>query len=289
MSDHALPITPLPAFVIEPAVRAALLEDLGRSGDLTTNATIPLHTRAKAVLAARENGCIAGIDFLTCAFGLLDPAIRIWVKVADGDNVARNDTIAMIEGAARPILSAERVALNFLGRLSGIATATAQLVGKTKGTKARVICTRKTTPGLRTFEKYAVRCGGGFNHRFGLDDGILIKDNHIVAAGGISKAILAARQSAGHMVHIEIEVDSLPQLEEALAAGANSILLDNMNPGMLREAVRITNGRATLEASGNINLETIAEVAATGVDLISSGSITHSAKCLDIGLDFQPI
>lgn len=289
MTKSALQITPLPSVVVEPAVRAALLEDFGRSGDLTTNATIPADTAAKAILAARESGRIAGIDLATCAFRLLDPTIRISVKVADGEKLGRGDTIATIEGLARPILSAERVALNYLGRLSGIATATAQLVEKTKETKARIVCTRKTTPGMRTFEKYAVRCGGGFNHRFGLDDGILIKDNHIVAAGGITKAILAAKQSAGHMVHIEIEVDRLTQLEEALAAGANSILLDNMNPTMLREAVRITNRRALLEASGNINLETVADVAATGVDLISSGAITHSAKCLDIGLDFQPI
>jgi nicotinate-nucleotide pyrophosphorylase (carboxylating) len=195
----------------------------------------------------------------------------------------------VITGPARPILSAERVALNFTGRLSGIATATAHLVSLVAGTKARVTCTRKTTPGLRAFEKYAVRCGGGFNHRFALDDGVLIKDNHIVAAGGLTGAIEAARRAASHMIHVEVEVDRLDQLEEALAAGANSILLDNMSPDMLREAVQRTNGRAVLEASGNINAATIASVAATGVDLISSGAITHSAKCLDLGLDFQPL
>lgn len=289
MKLQAKGIEPLPAIIIEPAVRAALLEDLGKAGDITTNATIPASARAKAVLAARETGRIAGLDFAVCAFHLMDPAIRITVDLPDGAEVRKGETIATIEGLARPILSAERVALNFLGRLSGVATATATLVKLTTGTKARVICTRKTTPGLRAFEKYAVRCGGGFNHRFGLDDGILIKDNHIVAAGGITKAITAAKRISGHMVHVEIEVDSLAQLEEALQAGANSILLDNMSPDTLKQAVKITAGRALLEASGNINAATIAEVAATGVDLISSGAITHSARCLDLGLDFKPV
>ena len=289
MSTQAPDISPLPLILIEPAVRAALLEDFGRSGDITTNATISANTTAKALLAARENGRIAGMDLAICAFRLLDPTLTISLKINDGNNVNKGDVIATVEGHARAILSAERVALNFLGHLSGIATATRELVEQARGTKARIICTRKTTPGRRAFEKYAVRCGGGFNHRFGLDDGILIKDNHIIAAGGITKAIQAARHSAGHMVHVEIEVDNLAQLEQALAAGANSILLDNMKPDMLREAVRITNGRAMLEASGNINVDTVSAVAATGVDLISSGAITHSARCLDLGLDFLAI
>jgi nicotinate-nucleotide pyrophosphorylase (carboxylating) len=280
-------IEPLSALIIEPAVKAALLEDFGRGGDLTTEATIPKTATAHGVIAAREPGRIAGVDLAVAAFRLLDPAIKITIRVPDGANVERGDTIAIVDGPARPILSAERVALNFLGRLSGIATATAKLVKLVEGTKAKVVCTRKTTPGLRVFEKYAVRCGGGMNHRFGLDDGILIKDNHIVAAGGVKQAITAARSRAGHMVHVEIEVDSLDQLEEALTHGANTILLDNMKPDQLREAVKRTAGRAKLEASGNVTAETIAAIAATGVDVISSGAITHSAKCLDLGLDFK--
>lgn len=287
MKKPVITIEPLPAFLVAEAVRAALTEDLGRAGDITTAATVPATARAHAVLAAREPGRIAGLDFCIAAFRTLDPSIEVSVAVPDGADVARGEPIAIIKGLARPILSAERVALNFTGRLSGIATATATLVALVTGTRARVTCTRKTTPGMRAFEKYAVRCGGGFNHRFALDDGILIKDNHIVAAGGITGAIHAARRCAGHMVHVEVEVDRLDQLEEALAAGANSILLDNMSPELLREAVRRTNGRAVLEASGNINATTIAAVAATGVDLISSGAITHSARCLDVGLDFQ--
>lgn len=280
---------PLPAFLVEEAVRNALAEDMGRAGDITTAATVPHMARAHAILAAREAGRIAGLDLFAAAFRALDPLIEISIKVPDGADVLPGETIAVVRGPARPILSAERVALNFTGRLSGIATATAHLVALVAGTTARVTCTRKTTPGLRAFEKYAVRCGGGFNHRFALDDGILIKDNHIVAAGGLSRAIEAARRSAGHMVHVEVEVDNLDQLEEALAAGAHSILLDNMSPDTLREAVRRTGNRAILEASGNINATSIAAVAATGVDLISSGAITHSAKCLDLGLDFQPL
>lgn len=282
-------VEPLSPLLIEPAVRAALLEDFGRAGDLTTQATIPASATAHGIIAAREPGRIAGLDFALTAFRLMDPAIRIAVRAPDGADVAKGDVVAIVDGPARPILTGERVALNFLGQLSGIATATAKLVKLCEGTKARVVCTRKTTPGLRAFEKYAVRCGGGHNHRFGLDDGILIKDNHIVAAGGIANAIKAARAHAGHMVHIEVEVDSLDQLDKALELGANSILLDNMKPDTLREAVKRTAGRAILEASGNVTADTIAAIAATGVDIISSGAITHSPKCLDLGLDFQQI
>jgi nicotinate-nucleotide pyrophosphorylase (carboxylating) len=289
MKPPIVHVDPLPAFLVADAVRMALAEDMGRAGDITTAAAVPSTARAHALLAAREAGRIAGLDLCAAAFRTLDPTINIRIAVPDGADVAPGETIAVITGPARPILSAERVALNFTGRLSGVATATAHLVSLVAGTKARVTCTRKTTPGLRAFEKYAVRCGGGFNHRFALDDGVLIKDNHIVAAGGLTRAIEAARRAASHMVHVEVEVDRLDQLEEALAAGANSILLDNMSPDLLREAVERTNGRAILEASGNINAATIASVAATGVDLISSGAITHSAKCLDLGLDFQPI
>lgn len=280
-------VEPLSPLLIEPAVRAALLEDFGRAGDLTTQATIPSSATAHGLIAARENGRIAGLDFALTAFRLMNPSINVAVRAPDGSDVARGDIVAVVDGPARPILTGERVALNYLGRLSGIATATAKLVKLCEGTKVRVVCTRKTTPGLRAFEKYAVRCGGGHNHRFGLDDGILIKDNHIVAAGGIANAIKAARAHAGHMVHIEVEVDSLEQLDKALELGANSILLDNMKPDQLREAVKRTNGRAVLEASGNVTADTIAAIAATGVDLISSGAITHSPKCLDLGLDFQ--
>ena len=288
MKTPAVAVEPLSPLIIEPAVKAALLEDFGRGGDLTTQATIPPSATAHAVLGAREPGRIAGLDLAVTAFRLLDPSIKVTIRAPDGASVERGDVVAIVDGPARPVLSAERVALNFLGRLSGIATATAKLVALVAGTKAKVVCTRKTTPGLRVFEKYAVRCGGGMNHRFGLDDGILIKDNHIVAARGVKNAILAARAHAGHMVHVEIEVDGLDQLEEALAHGANTVLLDNMKPDMLHEAVKRTAGRAKLEASGNVTADTIAAIAATGVDLISSGAITHSAKCLDLGLDFGP-
>ncbi len=289
MKQPAATVEPLSPLLIEPAVRAALIEDLGRAGDVTTEATIPSTARAHATISAREPGRIAGLDFAATAFHLLDPRIKLTIHRPDGTNTNRGETIAIIEGPARPILTAERVALNFLGRLSGVASATATLVELIAGTKARVVCTRKTTPGLRAFEKYAVRCGGGHNHRFGLDDGILIKDNHIIAAGGIANAIIAARSHAGHMVHVEVEVDNLQQLGEALALGVNSILLDNMPPETLREAVKLNSGRALLEASGNVTAATIAAIAATGVDLISSGAITHSARCLDLGLDFKSV
>jgi len=285
----AVTVQPLSPLLTEPAVRAALLEDFGRGGDLTTEATIPPSAPAHGVIAAREGGRIAGLDLALAAFHLMDPAVKITVRVPDGADVEPGETIAIVDGPARPILTAERVALNYLGRLSGIATATAKLVALVKDTKATVVCTRKTTPGLRVFEKYAVRCGGGRNHRFGLDDGILIKDNHLIAAGGVANAVKAARAHAGHMIHVEVEVDSLDLLDEALKAGANAILLDNMKPDTLREAVKRTNGRAILEASGNVTAETIAAIAATGVDVISSGAITHSAKCLDVGLDFEPV
>ena len=289
MKTPAIHVEPLPGFLVVAAVERALEEDMGRSGDLTTAATIPASAQARALLVSRERGRLAGAQFLRAAFNTLDPAVNVQIQVPDGADVDPGETIAIISGPARPILTGERVGLNFLGRLSGVATATSNLVRLVSGTGARVVCTRKTTPGLRAFEKYAVRCGGGFNHRFALDDGILIKDNHIVAAGGVARAVQSARAHAGHMIHVEIEVDSLVQMEEALNAGAHSILLDNMSPDMLREAVKLNKGRALLEASGNINAQTIAAVAATGVNLISSGAITHSAKCLDIGLDFQPV
>jgi nicotinate-nucleotide pyrophosphorylase (carboxylating) len=280
---------PLPALIIEPIVRHALLEDLGRAGDITSEATIPADRRARVIAVARQTGTIAGLTAGLMAFSIFDPSLAVATHAADGDRVQKGARLAVIEGRARSILSAERVALNLLGQLSGVATATARFVDAIKGTRARIVCTRKTTPGLRALEKFAVRCGGGANHRFGLDDGILIKDNHIGVAGGVRVAIEAARRHAGHMVRIECEVDSLAQLEEALAAGVNAVLLDNMTPETLREAVRIAAGRATLEASGGVTLETVRAIAEAGVDLISTGWITHSAPALDVALDFEAV
>lgn len=280
-------LTPLPSVIIESAVRAALAEDLGDAGDITSQSTVPADTRSRVVLRAREHGCIAGLDAARAAFREMDPGLRISVQTPDGSVVAPGDVIAAIEGNARAIVTGERVALNFLGHLSGIATATRKFVDAVSGTNTRICCTRKTTPGLRAFEKYAVRAGGGVNHRFGLYDAILIKDNHIAMAGGIAEAINGARAKAGHMVRIEIEVDTLDQLKETLDIGVEAVLLDNMAPDVLREAVAINQGRAALEASGGITLETAASVAATGVDYISVGWITHSAPCLDIGLDYE--
>lgn len=280
---------PLPALIIEPIVRHALLEDLGRAGDITSEATIPADRKARVVAVARQPGAIAGLTAGLMAFSLFDPSLNVTPHASDGDRVQKGARLATIEGRARSILSAERVALNLLGQLSGVATATSKFVDAVKGAKARIICTRKTTPGLRALEKFAVRCGGGVNHRFGLDDGILIKDNHIGIAGGVRVAIESAKRHAGHMVRVECEVDSLAQLEEALAAGADAVLLDNMTPETLREAVRINAGRATLEASGGVTLETVRAIAETGVDLISTGWITHSAPALDVALDFEAV
>jgi len=280
-------IEPLSPLLIEPAVRQALLEDLGRAGDITTEATVAADATAHAVLAARENGRIAGLDFVSTAFRLLDPKIRMTVRAPDGCDVEGGETVALVDGPARSILTAERVALNFLGHLSGVATATANLVALVAGAKAHVVCTRKTTPGLRTFEKYAVRCGGGRNHRFGLDDAILIKDNHVAHAGGVRAAIERARAAAGHTVEIEVEVDSLEQLDQALELGADLVLLDNFSVDELARAVRRTAGRAVLEASGGITATTAAAIAATGVDLLSVGWLTHSAPALDVALDFE--
>ena len=287
MSPLALPFTRPPhALLIEPVVRAALEEDLGRAGDITSDLTVPADARANARLVARKAGTIAGLIAAECAFRLIDANITFKNEASDGQTVAAGTTLAIIEGPARSILSAERVALNFLGHLSGVATATRALVDAVAGTKARITCTRKTTPGLRALEKYAVRCGGGFNHRFGLDDAVLIKDNHLVAAGGIKPAIERVRAGLGHMAKIEVEVDSLAQLEEALALGVDTILLDNMKPDDLKRAVALAKTRAVLEASGNVTLATVRAIAETGVDYISSGAITHSAPNLDIALDF---
>lgn len=282
-------LEPLSALFIEPAVRAALIEDLGRAGDITTEATIPADAKARVVIRAREDGRIAGLDCARITFRLMDPALRVAVVKPDGSDVMPGDIVAAIEGPARAIITGERVALNFMGHLSGIATATRALVRVVEGTKARICCTRKTTPGLRALEKYAVRAGGGMNHRFGLDDAVLIKDNHIAVAGGVRAAIENARARAGHMVKIEVEVDTLDQLEEVMSIGCEVVLLDNMPPDMLRKAVAIVGGRAITEASGRVTVETAAAIAAAGVDLISCGWITHSAPCLDLGLDFDAL
>lgn len=270
---------------IEAVVTRALEEDLGRAGDITSTATVPEDAPGRAVLNARQSGVIAGLPLVAASFKRLAPDIEILPHARDGATIAGRSKLVTISGNARAILGAERVALNFLGHLSGIATATAEFVRRIAHTKARVICTRKTTPGLRALEKYAVRCGGGYNHRFGLDDAMLIKDNHIALAGGVTPALERARAHAGHLVKIELEVDTLEQLAEALEVGVDAVLLDNMDPETLRRAVAMVDGRAVTEASGRISLDTVAAVAATGVDLISSGWITHSAPILDLGLD----
>jgi nicotinate-nucleotide pyrophosphorylase (carboxylating) len=271
--------------IIEPIVRAALLEDLGRVGDITTDAIVPADARVEAVVAARQPGVVAGLEAALLAFELVEPALRIERRRADGARVGRGDIVADIAGPARGVLAAERTALNLLSRMSGVATATRALADAIAGSNAKIVCTRKTTPGLRTLEKEAVRLGGGANHRFGLDDAMLIKDNHIALAGGVTPALERARAHAGHLVKIELEVDTLEQLAEALEVGVDAVLLDNMDPETLRRAVAMVDGRAVTEASGRISLDTVAAVAATGVDLISSGWITHSAPILDLGLD----
>ena len=279
-------ILPLPRLLVEPVVRAALVEDLGRAGDITTDAIVPPDARLDGVIAARQHGVIAGVDAARIAFELIDPAVAVTVERGDGARVAPGDTVIRLAGPARAILTAERVALNLLCRLSGVATATAGLVEAARPHgRAAIVCTRKTTPGLRGLEKHAVRAGGGSNHRFGLDDAVLIKDNHIAVAGGIVPAIQRAKARAGHLVKIEVEVDTLAQLEQALAVGADAVLLDNMGPDTLREAVAMVDGRALTEASGRITVETVGAVAASGVDLISCGWITHSAAIIDLGLD----
>ena len=278
-------IIPLSPLMVQRAVREALNEDLGRAGDITTDSIIPGDATISAAIVARVPGWIAGLDFAVETFRKLDPDVNIDLLCKDGDNIDTGQTILKVQGQARAVLTGERVALNFVGHLSGIATATRAIVDVISGTSARITCTRKTTPGLRAIEKYAVRAGGGYNHRFGLDDGILIKDNHIAVAGGIAAALARVRANAGHMVKIEIEVDTLEQLKEALAAGADAVLLDNMDPATLKQAVAMIDGRAIAEASGRITIDTARIVADTGVDIISVGWLTHSAAALDVGLD----
>jgi nicotinate-nucleotide pyrophosphorylase (carboxylating) len=278
----------LPRELVEAAVAAALAEDLGLAGDITSEATVPTGKRASGVIATRKAGVVAGVQVVEAAFKALDADTRVEVLIADGGKLKPGDIIARVSGNARALLGAERVALNFLGHLSGIATLTRAYVDKVKGTRARIIDTRKTTPGLRAFEKHAVRAGGGLNHRFGLYDAILIKDNHIAAAGGIAKAMTGIRNRAGHMVKIEVEVTTLAELDEALAQGPDAVLLDNMPIPMLKAAVDRVAGRIVTEASGGVTLDTVRQIAETGVDLISVGALTHSAPNLDVGLDFDP-
>jgi nicotinate-nucleotide pyrophosphorylase (carboxylating) len=282
-----MPLSPLPRVMLEPLVRAALLEDLGRAGDLTTDAIVPADLQTTAALVARQPGVVAGLDLSALAFRLIDPAILLEEQKCDGSKLVAGDTIAFVHGPAAGILTAERVALNFLCHLSGIASATASVVEALAGTKTRVTCTRKTMPGLRAVEKYAIRAGGGSNHRFGLDDAVLIKDNHVAIAGDVRTAIERARAHVGHLVKIEVEVDTLAQLEAALSVGVDAVLLDNMDLPTLRQAVAMVAGRAITEASGRITPQTAPAVAATGVDLISIGWLTHSVAVLDIGLDHR--
>jgi nicotinate-nucleotide pyrophosphorylase (carboxylating) len=282
----ALPFTNPPhTLLIEPIVRNALLEDLGRAGDITTDALIAPDATTHAVIAARESGVVSGLIAADLAFRLIDASVKLTPRAPDGSEIAQGAVIAELQGPARPILTAERVALNLLGHLSGVATATHAFVTRIAHTKAQIICTRKTTPGLRVLEKYAVRCGGGLNHRFGLDDAVLVKDNHIAAAGGVAAAVTMLKGRFGPMVKIALEVDTLGQLEEALGLGIDAVLLDNMAPETLARAVAITQRRATLEASGGVRLEHVRAIAESGVDFISSGALTHSAQSLDLGLD----
>lgn len=277
----------LPDLILEPLVRAALMEDLGTYGDVTTRSVIPAGVTYSAQLNAREGGVVSGMQIARLAFQLVDPSLQVEIQRPDGASCAPGDTLLTVKGSAASILSGERVALNFAGRLSGIATLTSRFAKETRGTTARITCTRKTTPGLRLVEKQAVLHGGGFNHRFSLSDALLIKDNHIAAAGGVRAVLEAAKSSASHMMCVEIEVDSLDQLAEVLkVGGADVVLLDNMDTQTLREAVAMVAGRMVTEASGTMTLARIAEVAGTGVDYISCGALTHSATVLDLGLDF---
>ena len=285
MNTHLEPA--LDKVLLEPIVQAALVEDLGRRGDVTSQATIPAERQAKLQIRARQAGVICGMDVARLSFAAVDEQIEFVAQVHDGERVAAGTVLAIVSGNARHLLTAERTALNFLTHLSGIATATQQIVDSVAEYPAQITCTRKTIPGLRTLQKYAVRCGGGRNHRLGLDDAILIKDNHIAIAGDIQTAIKQAQDFAGHLIPIEVEVDTLEQLQLALDAGVNLVLLDNMSPDTLSEAVAMCQGHAKTEASGGITPETVQAAAKTGVDFIAMGYLTHSTTALDIGLDFS--
>jgi nicotinate-nucleotide pyrophosphorylase (carboxylating) len=285
--NSAMTLYPLPSIIFEQLVRTALLEDLGQAGDITGDAIVSADRSATLALTARQPGIIAGLDIVRFVFQLLAPGVDLRVERPDGSHVSPGQTIATVDGPAHALLTGERTALNFLCHLSGIATATASLVSAVSGTNARIVCTRKTTPGLRALEKYAVRAGGGSNHRFGLDDAVLIKDNHIALAGGVRAAVDRVKARVGHLVKIEIEVDTLLQLEEVLTLDVDAVLLDNMTPPRLKEAVAMVGGRFITEASGGITPATAPAIAATGVDLISVGWLTHSTAALDIGLDYE--
>jgi nicotinate-nucleotide pyrophosphorylase (carboxylating) len=278
-------ITGLPDLLIEPIIRDALKEDLGLAGDVTASAVVPPKARFKAEFRAREAGISAGIDCARIAMNLMDPQIRFETLLPDGSAVKKGDVIARIEGNARAILAAERVALNLLCHLSGVASLTAQYVNAIEGLKSKIVCTRKTMPLLRGLQKHAVKCGGGHSHRYGLDDAILIKDNHIAICGGVGPAMERAKAGVGHTMKIEIEVDSIAQLKEALPYGPDVLLLDNFSLDMYAEAVKLASGKAILEASGGVNMATVRGIAETGVDVISVGALTHSVPNFDIGLD----
>lgn len=278
-------LTPLPRVMLEPMVRSALAEDLGRAGDVTSDSVIPPGTQARFALVCRDEGVLAGMDLAALAFELIDPSAEFVVHRRDGDHVSPGTELAHVSGAARSLLTAERTALNFLGHLSGVATATATIAEAIAHTQTSVCCTRKTTPGLRAVEKHAVRAGGGANHRFGLDDAILVKDNHIAVAGSLGEAVRRAKAFAGHLMPIEVEVDSLEQLSELLADPVTAVLVDNFSPEMAAQAVAAVDGTMVVEASGRITAETAPALAEAGVDLVSAGWITHSAAVLDIGLD----
>ncbi|MGH6736409.1 MAG: carboxylating nicotinate-nucleotide diphosphorylase [Methyloceanibacter sp.] len=286
MTERAHPRLELPQLLVEQAVQAALAEDLGLAGDITTDSIIPPEAMGEAAIVVRKAGVVAGLDLAEAAFKALDAEAVFTRMVDDGGRIEAGGAIAKIKGRTRALLTAERTALNFLGRLSGIATLTAAYVAQVDGTGARIACTRKTTPGLRAFEKYAVRCGGGINHRFGLYDAVLVKDNHIAAAGGLKAALAMLSARGGHMVKIEVEVDTLDQLADALRFPIDAVLLDNMDIATLQKAVALAKGRVLLEASGGVSLENVAEIAATGVDLISVGALTHSPRNLDSSLEW---
>ncbi len=281
------PVRPLPLSLIDPIIQIALAEDIGTAGDITSGLTVHQDTKARAEIAARKSGVVAGGAIAARVFTTLDPTLTVEICIEDGEVVEPGGVVLRVSGSAQSLLTAERTALNFLGHLSGVATETRKLVDAIAHTQARICCTRKTTPGLRALEKYAVRCGGGFNHRFGLGDGLLIKDNHVVAAQGVATAVREAKSKVGHMVKVEVEVDRLDQIADALEAGADVIMLDNMDPPTMAQAVKQINRKAIVEASGSITLDTVAAVAEAGVDVISVGWITHSAPCLDVGLDFK--
>jgi nicotinate-nucleotide pyrophosphorylase (carboxylating) len=287
-ADNETSLKALPDILVERAVKAALEEDLGLAGDITTRATVPDNALAKSAIVSRASGRIAGLQCVEATFRLIDPTVSFEPDVRDGDDVKPGDPVARVSGPAAAILTGERVALNFLCHLSGIATATQAFVKAIEGTNAHICCTRKTTPGLRALEKFAVRAGGAQNHRFGLYDAVLIKDNHIAAAGGVGEAVKSARAHAGHMIKLEVEVDTLEQLDEVLSLPVDAVLLDNMSLAELVEAVGRASGKVVTEASGGVTLESVREIAETGVDLISVGSLTHSPKALDLGLDFLP-